>query len=82
MAPMNVVLPTPRPPLTTIFTASGTILSERPDMVPDPFEHRERQLRGLLKQASCPATTRSEMSTLATPRGTPTRCATSATVVG
>src|SRR4051794_14001598 len=39
--PTNVVLPTPKPPLITIFTAIGMVperLSERLDMVSDPLD--------------------------------------------
>src|SRR5437763_1242635 len=41
MAPTNVVLPTPNPPLTTILTARGgsSDLLERPNTVPDPLDH-------------------------------------------
>src|SRR5882757_5723475 len=41
MAPTNVVLPTPKPPLTTILTARGgsSDLLERPNTVPDPLDH-------------------------------------------
>src|SRR4051794_40680468 len=48
MAPTNVVLPTPNPPLTTILTAVvGGIRSERSYTVPDPLEHGDGDLVGL-----------------------------------
>src|SRR5437660_9027087 len=51
IVPMNVVLPTPSPPLTATFTARGApprAASERPDMVPDPFQQVELELLGLM----------------------------------
>src|SRR3954464_1920664 len=40
MEPTKVVLPTPKPPLTTTLTATGVSCDslERPDTIPDPFD--------------------------------------------
>src|SRR5262249_51763368 len=49
IAPMRVVLPTPKPPLTTILTAvrveaaAGARRSELPYKVPDPLDGMDRQ---------------------------------------
>src|SRR3954468_14935393 len=41
--PTNVVFPTPKPPLITIFTETGELL-EGADTVADPLHHLEREL--------------------------------------
>src|SRR3954452_13537801 len=45
MAPTKVVLPTPKPPLITIFTAmGGEGWLERPNTVPDPLDDVDRDV--------------------------------------
>src|ERR1700756_4662077 len=56
IAPMNVVLPTPNPPLITILTAEGgpesvmSARSERPYKIPDPLDHVHWQLGRLVQR--------------------------------
>ena len=48
MAPTKVVLPTPKPPLTTIFTDTGEEAALKgADTVPDPLDHLNRQFLAL-----------------------------------
>src|SRR3954466_16181902 len=49
MAHTGVFLPTPKPPLTTIFTAvGGDGWLERPNTVPDPLDDVDRKFRAVL----------------------------------
>ena len=49
MAETSVVLPTPKPPLTTIFTAvGGDGWLERPNTVPDPLDDVDGKFRSFL----------------------------------
>src|SRR5262245_40052023 len=54
IAPTNVVLPTPNPPLMTIFTVAGRdrdwSKSEGPDTVSDPFDHVDSDSAGVLNR--------------------------------
>src|SRR5688500_6852145 len=49
-APMKVVLPTPKPPATTNFTAATCSATDCPsestDTLDQPFQHRQRHDRG------------------------------------
>src|SRR5690348_9191424 len=50
IAPTKVVLPTPKPPLMTIFTATGGSEAgslERPYTIPDPFDQCDGKLADL-----------------------------------
>src|SRR5262249_10871509 len=56
IAPMRVVLPTPKPPLTTILTAvggtatAGAFCSELPNKISDPLDDVERQFGRLAER--------------------------------